>query len=117
MTNGQILRRNQRALRRLFALSAFTPTRENPLILLDTPPGEANDTGSDYSENSEATIPYGEVESPGVDQDFESWYSTEGKQADLDSDDSRTGSVGENKRVSRFGRTLKKKEPLDYNDL
>ena len=116
-TNGRILRRNQQALRRLFALSVSTPTRENPPFLLDTPLGEVNDTESNYSETSEATIPYGEVENAGVNQNFKSWYSTEGEQTDVDSDDSRTGSLGDSEMVSRFGRTLKKKVPLDYNDL
>ena len=56
-----------------------------------------NDTESNYSETSEATIPYGEVENAGVEQNFKSWYSTEGEQADVDS---RTGSLRENEMVS-----------------
>ena len=99
MTNSST---DQQALRRLFALFVSTPTRDNPPFLLDTPLGEVNDTESNYSETSEATIAYGEVENGGVDQNFKNWYYREEEQADVVSDDLRTGSLGENEMVSSW---------------
>ena len=116
MDNGNVLRRNQRFLRRLHEISVSRATEINNPVGGVTPPifnGESqseNEANSDYESDSD-TIPYKE--------EMESDCDTIPYEEEIENDKeiSKNGRSYEMIYTTRTGRLVKRKKPIDYDEL